>query len=117
MEGSKGMKPFEVNIRSVYALRSTGVGHTGLEKFCGMMNMPPPMTVGNYNKISDNLKDAAKEVAIKSMKDAAIEAKKYQEGIGDIGVSVDGTWQKRGYTSLNGVIVAISIHTGKIVDL
>ena len=33
----------------------------------------------------------------------------YIRGVADIGVSVDGTWQKRGYTSLNGVIVAISI--------
>ena len=35
----------------------------------------------------------------------------------DIGVSVDGTWQRRGYSSLNGVVVAISIDTGKILDL
>ena len=35
----------------------------------------------------------------------------------DIEVSVDGTWQRRGYSSLNGVVVAISIDTGKIVDL
>ena len=38
-------------------------------------------------------------------------------GVADIDVSVDGTWQKRGYTSLNGVIVAISIDIGKIVNL
>ena len=30
---------------------------------------------------------------------------------------VPGTWQKRRYTSLNGVIVAISIDIGNIVDL
>ena len=51
-EETKGMKPFEVNIRSVYAFRSCGVGHTGIEKFCGMMNMPSPMTGVNYATIS-----------------------------------------------------------------
>ena len=41
----------------------------------------------------------------------------YIRGVADISVSVDGTRQKRGYTSLNVVIVAISIDIGKIVDL
>ena len=35
----------------------------------------------------------------------------------DIGVSVDGTWQRRGFTPLNGVLVVMSIDSGKIVDI
>ena len=35
----------------------------------------------------------------------------------DIGVSVDGTWQKRGFTSINGAVVAISLNSGKVVDV
>ena len=61
------MKLLEVNIRTVYAFRSCGVGYTGLEKFCCMMNMPAPMTVMNYNNISNRLRDAAKIVAENSM--------------------------------------------------
>ena len=46
----KGMKHLEVNIRSVYALRSCGVGRTGLDKiaqnsyFCkeGLFRVIPP---------------------------------------------------------------------------
>ena len=34
----------------------------------------------------------------------------------DIGVSFDGTWQKRGFTSLFGVGVCIDIMTGLVVD-
>ena len=117
VECSKGMKPFEVNIRTVYALRSCSVGHTGLGKFCCMMNMPAPMTVMNYNNISNRLRDAAKIVAENSMKDAVVEAKQYTNVVADIGVSVDGTWQRMGDSSLNGVVVAISIDTGKIVVL
>ncbi|GFX79577.1 uncharacterized protein TNCV_825661 [Trichonephila clavipes] len=33
------------------------------------------------------------------------------------GVSVDGTWQKRGYSSLNGCVSTISVDSGKILDI
>ena len=36
----RGMKNYEVNMRSIYAMRSCGVGHTGMNLFCGLMNMP-----------------------------------------------------------------------------
>ena len=48
------------------------------------------------------------------MKSAASEYK--NGGVTDVSVSVDGTWQKRGFSSLNVVVAAISIDTGKVVD-
>eukprot|EP00795_Rhopilema_esculentum_P007335 gene7335-13066_t len=33
------------------------------------------------------------------------------------GVSVDGTWQKPGYASLNGCVAALSIDTGKVLNV
>ena len=39
------------------------------------------------------------------------------DNIVDTGISVDGTWQKRGFTSLNGAVTAISIETGRILDV
>ena len=38
-----------------------------------------------------------------------------KEGATDIGVSVDGTWQRRGFSSLNGVVVAVSTSNFKVV--
>ena len=32
-----------------------------------------------------------------------------------IAVSRDGTWQSRGYSSLNGVLTIISVDTGKVI--
>ena len=32
-------------------------------------------------------------------------------------MSVDGTWQKRGFASLNGVVVAISTSNFKVLDV
>jgi len=34
----------------------------------------------------------------------------------DVGVSCDGSWQRRGYISLNGTFTAISLDSGKILD-
>ena len=93
----KGVKyntnAMEVSVRSVYAMRRCGVGHQVLQKLCG---------------------EAVEKVAIASMIQTAVEIKE-KEG-SDIGVSFDGTWQRRGHSSLNGVEAAISITTGKVVD-
>ncbi|GFS67050.1 uncharacterized protein NPIL_230011 [Nephila pilipes] len=35
----------------------------------------------------------------------------------NIAVAVDGIWQKRVHTSLNGVITVTSIDTGKVIDV
>ncbi|GFW52378.1 hypothetical protein TNCV_990431 [Trichonephila clavipes] len=35
----------------------------------------------------------------------------------NIAVAVDGTWHKRGYSSLNGVVCATSVENGKVIDL
>ncbi|GFW59984.1 CCHC-type domain-containing protein [Trichonephila clavipes] len=37
--------------------------------------------------------------------------------VAECGVSVDGTWQRRGHSSLNGCIAVLSIDTGKVLDL
>ena len=34
----------------------------------------------------------------------------------DVGVSVDGTWQHKGFTSLDGVATVTSIDSGKVLD-
>ena len=35
----------------------------------------------------------------------------------DVAVSVDGTWQQRGFSSNNGVVAALSVDTGKVIDV
>jgi hypothetical protein len=37
--------------------------------------------------------------------------------VGECGISIDGTWQKRGYSSHNGVVTAISLDTKKCLDV
>ncbi|GFT79854.1 uncharacterized protein TNCV_4597751 [Trichonephila clavipes] len=67
------------------------------------------------------IQQAASIVSIESMKNAATEVKKLKnsplESIICCGVSLDGTWQKRGFSSHNGCVSCISIDTGKILDI
>ena len=89
-DNEKGMKPFEINYRAVYALRSVGVGYCGFEKLCGFLNLPRPMTQTNYDYISDALGESAKSTADQSMNNAANEFHKKSEEISNVGVSVSG---------------------------
>jgi len=112
----RGRNSMEVNIRAVYACRSIGVGHTGLIKLCGYMNMPPPMTSDNYACLSNSIKTSSKLVAEKTMIEAGKQLLNGKE-TADTSVSVDGTWQRKGFSSKLGVVAAISVEHGKVLDI
>ena len=48
---------------------------------------------------------------------ATFEAISENFGDTDLAVAIDGAWQKRGHTSLNGVISVTSVDTGKVLDV
>ena len=101
-------KAFEANRRAVLAMRNIGVGHQGLVKFCGAMNMLAPMNANSYT------------VAKASMKSAAEETKQFYEpedDVYDIGIFADATWRRRGYSSSYVVVTGMSLITGKVLDV
>ena len=110
---------YDINIRLVYAMRCIGQSYAGARKFCGLMNIPGVPTENNFDKISRRLKTKVFKVAEDSMIAASRElhADDRADKVITCGFSVDGTWQKRGYASLNGCVAAISIDTGKILDI
>jgi len=115
-----GGRGFDINKRIVYGLRSCGQGYASLEKLLALLNMPRPMTKMNYNKIVKTIEKAVTEVAKQTMSDSAAEIKEQsdnRDGPVDIGVSVDGSWQKRGYSSLNGNVAVIALDGGKVLDV
>ncbi|GFX73895.1 uncharacterized protein TNCV_397061 [Trichonephila clavipes] len=65
------------------------------------------------------LEFAASNVACNTMKEAALEIRSNETDteFSQCGVSVDGTWQRRGYSSLNGCVSVISIGSGKVLDV
>ncbi|GFY16758.1 uncharacterized protein TNCV_2788801 [Trichonephila clavipes] len=111
----EGTQIATINTRFVYAMRSIGKGAEAGRMFCGVMNLPqPPTRFSPYGKLILN---AAKLVYEDSIQNTAKEAICENEGNKNIAVAVDGTWQKRGYTSLNGVVTVTSIDTGKVIDV
>ena len=119
-------KTFDVNKRIVYAMTSCGQGHAGIDTFTTLMNIPKPMTLKNYNVIVKKFVDTVKEAAEETMQDACEELHSLENTttnvvngikLTDATISLDGSWQRRGHTSLNGCVTAISMETGKIVDV
>ncbi|GFS92476.1 uncharacterized protein TNCV_1159641 [Trichonephila clavipes] len=83
-------------------MRSIGKGAEAGRMFCGVMNLPQPPT--RFSPYGKRILNAAKLVYENSIQNAEKEAICENEGNKNIAVAVDGTWHKRGYTSLNGVV-------------
>ena len=119
-----GFNTAAINLQSVMAFREIGCGFAAMQTFSNIMNMESPMSVTTYNNINLKLHSAYSSAALKSTTEAADETRKkvlndeaYNDNaIADCQVSIDGTWQRRGHLSLNGVVVAVSKENGKVVD-
>ncbi|GFY26178.1 uncharacterized protein TNCV_354941 [Trichonephila clavipes] len=95
-------------------------GFAGAFKLCSTLNFPR-LTKTAYKNQEAKLLKVVQKVAEESMIKAATEIVEKQQNLSsDIvkcGISVDGTWQRRGYTSMNGCVAAISVDTGKVLDI
>ena len=114
-------RAFDINRRIIMAFREMGAGLSSIETFCRMMNMTTPMTNLSYAEQIHELHPLYKEAAENSMFSAAA-AIKEKTGISDdsptdIVASFDGSWQRRGYSSLNGVVTCIERVNDKCIDV
>lgn len=105
---------YDINLRLVNGLRSIGKGQTAGKIICGMLNVPAPPTT--YKKHEDKLLRTFEELSRESRKKAVEEAVAMNQSR-DLCVAVDGSWQKRGHISLNGVLSVTSVDTGKVLDV
>lgn len=119
---NRGQKSFEVNARTVIAFREIGKGHQAMKTFTTMMNMPPPFVNTTYNSWINQLHDIYIETAQEStinaaneVRDKHLDSPNNDETV-DCQVSIDGSWQKRGHASMNGVVTAIARDNGKVID-
>ena len=115
-------RPFDFNTRSVHASLSEGLGHSGLKKICASFDLPRPSGNRPFNVILKRLSKNSENIAEHKMKEAAerlIEIVKSESPdqienlpdgnvVANVSVTVDGTWQGRGYV--------ISVRTSKILD-
>jgi hypothetical protein len=182
--GKVGRKPYEVNLRYVYGLRSVGIGRAGGAGLCGALNVPPPpLKFANYSKTFlkaitgaaegsmnraatealaaervvrqelvelaiDKARNLAEEAAEKrseanaaasskqrssaqlerqartleveaqDSKKAAREAEQVVNNPNnEVPASFDGSFHTRGFSSMHGFATAISVETGKVLDV
>ncbi|KAE8737134.1 hypothetical protein FOCC_FOCC017406 [Frankliniella occidentalis] len=106
----------EANRRFVLASQALGVKHAGLKTLCAMMDLPPPISQKLYDSTLNFVHTAVQEEANVSMLRAAEEESELS-GTRDVKASGDGSWQKRGYSSKNGVVSLIGAESGKVLDV
>ncbi|GFU31892.1 uncharacterized protein NPIL_694341 [Nephila pilipes] len=102
----------DINIRLAYGMRCIGKGNSAAKTFCAVMNLPPPPA--KFERYNDILLRSLIKVSRESMKNAVEDTVKNNNR--DITAAFDGSWQKRGHTSLNGVVSATCLETGKVLD-
>ena len=111
-------RSYEMNVRSVLAFREIDKGHNAMTTFNKVMNMPAPLTRRNFTKIQNKkFLPVVKKLANDSMVNNAFKIRESRNDDRECGVSIDGTWQKRGYSSHNGVVTVISLDTQKFLDV
>ena len=118
----------DINYRFVLGSKECGVGHPKLMSLFAVMNIRNPLHHHTYTQISSEIHKAATNAADKVMKTAAEKiAERCKDGTYEsdrisatgcpvTNVSYDGTWQKRGHSSHNGVGVLIDANAGLVVD-
>lgn len=109
------IQKYDINLRYVYAMRTIGKGVLASKVFCSVMDLPaPPTKIKCYTNI---IESAVKVCAEDSMIRATEEAVVDNDGCRELSVALDGSWQKRGYSSQNGFVSVTSIDTGKVLDV
>ena len=111
---------YEINRRLVYVMRLIGIGLSGINTFCGLMELGNGISCSAYYYIIDTISIAVQSVFDLAMRKAVNEEKLLNAARGEpedvLTVSGDGSWQKRGFSSLVGIISLIFKHSKKIAN-
>ena len=106
------------NSRFILAGRMCGRGRAGLETISGFL--PPPLTYRAFSDYNLSLNKIIQEASIESQLSVSAPLHSLYDtkpnGIIDVTVTSDGTWSKRGFTALYGVVVVMSWDSGQVLD-
>jgi hypothetical protein len=104
-----------VNVRLAYAMRCTGKGWKAAQTFYAAMDLPsPPPRFECYNRV---LLDSLVDVSDMSMRNAVKEIVEMNDGSKHFAASFDESWQKRGHSSLSGVVTTTFLEIGKVTGV
>ncbi|GBM71984.1 hypothetical protein AVEN_269314-1 [Araneus ventricosus] len=94
-------------------------GYNGGRKLFCLLDLPF-LSKNTFRRQEMKLKQSDTEAATESMETSAngiMLLKGTQKDTISCGVSMDGKWQKRGYSSLNDCVSCILVDTGKVLDI
>lgn len=113
-------KVLTINRKAVFANKCVGGTAASLQLFCSMLDMPLPISKNVYTTHIEAILAQAMLQVEQSMTQAREEVRMLYGAEGDDTVdtlvSCDGTWQRRGFSSLFGATFVIAYDTGKVID-
>ncbi|KYN13186.1 hypothetical protein ALC57_14630 [Trachymyrmex cornetzi] len=100
-------------------MRLLGIGLHGIKIFCAFMELSRPIFHSFYDKLLSTIFNATDLVCKTSMEKAATVEKEVsaRENTSGLVVSGDGSWRKRGFSSLFGLVSLIGWNTEKVIDI
>ena len=109
-----------LNASSVLGMQMSGRGRSDLEAFCAIMDMLPTIPTTAYSEHNSRLE----EFSTAETESCQLAASLYlhdlvgvpHDEVIDVCVTWDGTWSKRGFTALYGVVVVASWDSGQVLD-
>ena len=119
--GTKGAvgSHYDLNRRSVLAMRCIGKGYASMKLMFSVMGLPCPMSRSTFYDHHKVMCASIATVASDSMDKAAIrviDLNRMEDHPDRIPVTIDGTWMERGFSSLYGVVFVVTWQTGQVVD-
>ncbi|GFX46470.1 CCHC-type domain-containing protein [Trichonephila clavipes] len=85
----------EVNTRFVYGMRQIGKGFSARFKLCGTLNLPGSVNTNHENKLMSVISEVS-EISMQKAASELLVLHPTKNKTVECGISVDGTWQRRG---------------------
>ncbi|EZA51573.1 hypothetical protein X777_09740 [Ooceraea biroi] len=112
---------FEINRRIIFVMRLLNAAREGINIFCGLMDIGQGTSKTAYDHAVQHIHSATSAVIDVLCKKVVQEEKEENVKNGrspsNFKVSGDGSWKKRGFSSLYNVTTLIGYYSGKVIDL
>ena len=123
-------KGFEINGASVLSFRAIGLGHSAAAKAFSFLGLKP-IDDQYWTEHTKRIELEAKKALEKELDKATFEVKEFKFAAGEVdcsrdelpqtvvkaGVTINASWSSRGWSATDVVVAAISVNTGKVVDV
>lgn len=111
---------YEINRRLMFVMRILGLGLQSINTFCSLMELSSGFANGTYYAFITNLLSASKSTFESIQRKAIVEERQKNVEAGNeethLTVSGDGSWKRRGFSSLFGVATLIGKYSHKVLD-